>query len=557
MNSLLITLFIFNVPITKINFTGNKSVSKGELLQEIISKKNNEYNNINLTFDIKKILKVYKNYGFFAAEVTPEVNATEQAIEIIFAIEEGARPKITEIRIYGEKREELKHLFDIKINDFFIREKIYDTKKRIENHYKDRGYPFASVSSSMMPDSGILDLAIEKGIVHYIRKINIKGLKSCNPDVVLREIELKTGDTFNKSKLYNSQREIYGLGFFSTIDVEMLRYEPDTLDLLFTVRELKSRILNFGVGFSIPVSFLFSFTLEELNLFNTGHRFKIRPSFQINIDGEWESKLEAKYTIPNITPARLTLSLLPFYWYEDKLDFRRITIGNEFRVSKIYNENIQYNIAHRYKSVDFRPKVTQPDTLRGVTNSIKLQFMVDYREEFFNPKKGIYLLPLIEYAGGIFGGDNNFLRLEVEERLFLPLLKHTIAQRLKLGVMIPTDGLAVSEKYYLGGQYSLRGYPERSVGPDLFFEERYGKILANFNIEYRISLPLNFGLVAFFDVGFVDNEINFTRSEFLKASTGFGLRYYTLIGPLRCDIGYPFPLTKDNWEIYLGIYHIF
>ena len=273
----------------------------------------------------------------------------------------------------------------------------------------------------MMPDSGILVFNIEKGLLYNIGEIEIKGLKVCNPMVIYREIELKRGDVFNKSKLYNSQRNIYALGFFSTVSLEMLRQETDTIDLIFTVRELKPRILNFGLGFTIPLSFLISLGFEELNLFNVGNRLQIRPSFKINIDGEWESKLEGKYMIPHITPARLTISLLPFYWIEDKLEFRRITRGAQLRVSKVYTENIQYNIANKYKFVDIRPKVTLPDTFKGLTNSLKFQFMMDYRDEFFNPKKGIYLLPFVEYAGGIFGGDNHFLRFEIEERLFLSL----------------------------------------------------------------------------------------------------------------------------------------
>ena len=546
---------IFNIPITKIDFIGNKSISRKELLQEIISEKNGEYKDVNLTYDTQKILQLYKNNGFFTAKVDPKVNTIEEAVEIVFFIEEGTRPRIIKITIDDDEYKEIKNLFQIKVNDFFIEEKIYNTEKRVENYYKDRGYPFASVSSSMLPDSGVLIFNIEKGLLHYIGEIEIKGLKICNPIVIHREIELKRGDVFNKSKLYNSQRNIYALGFFSTVSLEMLRHEPDTIDLIFTVRELKSRVLNFGFGFSIPLSFLISLGFEELNLFNAGNRFQIRPSFKINIDGEWETKFEGKYMIPHLTPARLNISLLPFYWIEDKLEFRRTTRGAEFRISKVYNENIQYNIANKYKYVDFKPKVTLPDTFKGLTNSLKFQFMVDYRDEFFNPKKGMYLLPLVEYAGGIFGGDNHFLRLEIEERLFLPLFKNTVAQRLKIGTIIPTDGLAIYEKYYLGGQYSLRGYPERSVGPDSIGEEKYGNILANLNIEYRISLPMNFGLVAFFDVGYIDNEIDLTRRDFLKPSAGFGLRFYTPIGPLRGDIG--FPLRDEGYEIYLGIYHIF
>ncbi|KPJ72186.1 hypothetical protein AMJ52_07175, partial [candidate division TA06 bacterium DG_78] len=265
MNTFIIVLFILNVPIKKINFIGNKSISTGDLQQEIVSQKNIEFYDANITYDTEKILRVYNNHGFFSTEVTPDVKATEEAVEIIFTIKEGPRPKIDSIGIYGISRNGIDHLFTIRVGDYFIAEKIDVTEKKIENYYKNRGYPFAVVTSSQKPDSGILAFDIETGVIHYIRQINLHGLKFCNPNVVMREIELKSGDMYSKEKLYNSQREIYGLGFFSTIDVEMLKDEPDTLDLLFTVRELKSRILNLGLGFSIPVSFLFSFGLEELN----------------------------------------------------------------------------------------------------------------------------------------------------------------------------------------------------------------------------------------------------------------------------------------------------
>ena len=101
----------------------------------------------------------------------------------------------------------------------------------------------------------------------------------------------------------------------------------------------------------------------------------------------------------------------------------------------------------------------------------------------------------------------------------------------------------------------MRGYAERSIGPDTLADERYGNILINYNIEYRVGLPWNFGIVGFFDIGYLDNGIDLQTSDFLKAGTGFGLRYYTPIGPARGDIG--FPIGEDGWELYLGIYHIF
>jgi len=555
LNVLLITLLVFNTPIIKIDFVGNESVPGRVLAREILSEKGNEYSDVNINFDTEKITRFYETQGFFDIEVTPRVESSEQGVEIIFTIKEGPRPQIVEIVINGAEESKIKHLLEIKTNDFFIKDKILKSRAKIEDYYKDRGYPYVDVRSSIMADSGKLLFDIEKGAVHYVRNIEVKGLTVCNPDVVRREIEFKKGDLFSKSKLLFSQRNIYALGFFSTMSVTMSQQEPDSIDLIVDVRELKSRILNFGVGLSIPLSFLISLGVEELNIFNLGHRFQVRPSFKINIEGEWEGKLEGRYTIPHITPLRISISILPFLWFEETQEFTRQTRGNEFRVSKLYTENIQFGIAHQYKYVDFRQKIELPDTIKGVTNSIKLQLMMDYRDEFFNPKRGIYLLPLVEYAGGIFGGNNDFVRLETDNRLFLPLLNNTIAQRLKVGVIIPTDGVATYEKYSLGGQYSLRGYPERSIGPDSFGDERYGNIIANYNFEFRITLPKYFGIVGFFDVGYIDNKIDITDTDFLKVTAGFGLRYYTPIGPIRGDIG--FPLMEKGREIYLGIYHIF
>ncbi len=555
MINLLIASFIFNAPIQKLSFVGNESISSKRLTEEISSKKDDEYNEFNITYDVTRIVNLYKSKGFFTAAVRPEAIETEGGIEVKFHIQEGTRPKIERILIYGVEEKTVRGLVEIEIGDFFLEEKMDLAKKEIADYFRDRGYAFANVAYSTQPDSNLLVFTIEKGTRYYVNKIEVNGLKVCDPAVVHRQIELQKGAIYSKTKLFNSQREIYALGFFGTVNVAMQEQKPDSLNFVFTVRELKSRLLNIGVGFSIPLSFLISFGIEELNLFNMGHRFLVQPSYKVNIEGEWEAKLEGKYSIQHVTPLRLTISLLPFYWIEDKIEFLRITRGAEIRLSKDFSENIQVNIANKYKFIDFRPKVTLPDTFEAQTNSIELQLLMDYRDEFFNPHKGYYILPRVEYAGGFLGGANNFVRFEIEERTFVPLVKSTLAQRLKLGVMLPTDGLEVYEKYYVGGQYSLRGYPEWAVGPDSLGSERYGNILANFNVELRMMLPLNLGVVAFFDAGYIDNELNFSHHEFMKFSAGFGLRYYSLIGPLRADIGFPF--TGEDPRFYFGIYHIF
>jgi outer membrane protein assembly complex protein YaeT len=556
----LITIFIFTTPIFDIQFTGNESLSNKTLRKQLVSKKGEEFNEVSLVFDSDKLIDYYETQGFVNTTISPHTDSVQKGIIIGFDIDEGERPLIEQIFITGVPNEDnkaIKSLYEIKPGDFFIKINVSHTERAIEAYYMDRGYPYAQVESSLLTDSGIVRLDVNRNGFYYVRNIEIEGLKKTNPKIVRREVDFKKGDIFNKSKLVRSQRRIYSVGFFSTINTELIKQESDSVDLIFTVRELKTRILNFGIGMAIPLSFLISIGVEELNLFNQGHRYQFKPSFKTNIKREWELKLEGRYTVPYLTPLRLTVSDLPFLWFEETEDFTRQTRGNEFRISRLISDNIQTSIANHYKFIHLGPKtsVKFPDSLRDITNSIRLQVMMDYRDEFFNPQKGFYSLSLIEYAGGVFGGVNDFWRLELENRVYIKFLKNILAQRLKVGFIIPRDGVSIYQKYYLGGQYSLRGYAERSIGPDTLADERYGNILLNYNIEYRVGLPWNFGVVGFFDIGYIDNRIDLQNSDYLKAGTGFGLRYYTPIGPARGDIG--FPLTDEGWELYLGIYHIF
>jgi outer membrane protein insertion porin family len=552
----LFAVFIITNPyISTVQFSGNSTISDRTLRSEITSKQGGEFAELNLSYDVERIKRLYSNRGYFSTEVTPQVDIRDTVAVITFQVTEGSRPEISKIMVRGAEQEKIRKHFRIQVGDHFVRERILATEVEIESYYKDRGYPFAEVSHEALPDSGVLLLDVDEGGRYYVRNIEVRGLNKTRPRVVHREIELKRGDLYSKSRVYNSERRIYALGFFSILKVEMLRQHADSIDLIFNVRELRSRILNFGIGITFPLSFLLSFGFEELNLANIGHRVNINPLFKINIDREWETRVEGRYSLPYVTSLGLQFSVLPFIWFEEKEDFSRHTRGNEFRITKVFSEEVGLNISHQYKYVSIAPKVTLPDTIKGVTNSIKLEFLMDRRNEFFDPHEGTYLLPMVEYAGGIFGGANHFVRLETEERFFIVLFNNTLAQRFKFGVLIPTDGVAVYEKYYIGGQYTLRGYPEKSIGPDSIADERYGNILLNFNLEYRIRLPFNFGLVGFFDAGYVGNEIRLGDPELLKTTAGFGLRYFTPIGPLRLDVG--FPLREKGSEFYFGIYHTF
>ncbi|UCC11482.1 MAG: hypothetical protein JSW02_09025, partial [candidate division WOR-3 bacterium] len=274
MINLVFISLLLGAPIMEIQFIGNTTLPQRHLEKELISEKGEEYNSINLDFDIERLARYYRTQGFFTPIITAGVDSVVDGVKLIYNIEEGDRPRIKDIRVHGARKEILAEFFLVQPGDFFIGAKVEYTKDSISNHYKDRGFAYVAVKSEMKPDSGLLIFTVDRGLVYYIRTIEVDGLKRCRPDVILREIELNQGDQYNKTKIVRSQRRIYSLGFFSTVNIDMTRHEPDSVDILFQLRELKSRIMNFGIGVSIPISFLISYSLEELNLFNRGHRLQ-------------------------------------------------------------------------------------------------------------------------------------------------------------------------------------------------------------------------------------------------------------------------------------------
>jgi translocation and assembly module TamA len=117
---------------------------------------------------------------------------------------------------------------------------------------------------------------------------------------------------------------------------------------------------------------------------------------------------------------------------------------------------------------------------------------------------------------------------------------------------IPAD-----ERLYAGGGGSIRGYAYQSVGPlDEDDDPIGGRSVLELSAELRMKLTDRIGLVTFLDGGSAFESTFPDSSEKLQWAAGLGFRYFTAIGPLRLDVG--FPLNRrtdidDAFQIYVSI----
>ena len=168
------------------------------------------------------------------------------------------------------------------------------------------------------------------------------------------------------------------------------------------------------------------------------------------------------------------------------------------------------------------------------------------------------------------GSQNLFQRFRLIERFYRPMwLGMVFKTNISLGYIRATDPInhpiAISEKFFEGGINSIRGYSLRSISPTLkivnsrepnaaiidFPVGGNKELITNWEIEFPIFGGAGLRGVVFYDAGNVFSETeNFFQSSQrngtlplgLFHSVGFGIRWFSPLGPLRFETG--FPLTR-------------
>lgn len=162
----------------------------------------------------------------------------------------------------------------------------------------------------------------------------------------------------------------------------------------------------------------------------------------------------------------------------------------------------------------------------------------------------------------------SFLRLLAEQSFFYPIYDFVGALRIKLGhIFCDTfNALLPSERFYLGGSNSLRGYEPAMVPPlgsdkkETFWVPIGGKSMVNINAEFRFPVWSGLHGVLFTDMGILSQDGFAVLERKWVGASGLGIRYQTPIGPLRFDVGwkwYKRDISDRRYAWFLTFGHAF
>jgi outer membrane translocation and assembly module TamA len=144
----------------------------------------------------------------------------------------------------------------------------------------------------------------------------------------------------------------------------------------------------------------------------------------------------------------------------------------------------------------------------------------------------------------------------------------TVATRLEFGNIHPENDLEANvpfaKRYFLGGASSIRGWGRYEVSP--LSESGLpigGNTTLAFTGELRARVHGNFSAVGFLDGGNVWERSSLVDLSTLVYAIGAGLRYQTVVGPIRFDYGYQLTPIEGlvvngepqsrHWRIHISI----
>lgn len=423
------------------------------------------------------------------------------------------------------------------------------------------GYPYVRISPQpvLNRERTQLDLTliIEPGPFTAFGEITIEGNQRVPDEEILKQLSFKTGLTFNRENVEKSQAQIYQLGLFQFVTIQLLFADSadGRLPVHIRVREAPTYTVRFGFGYGKEEKVRVSTDTQLLGLGGArrltilARRSALEP-FNISL-------ALAQPALPD----RLSiLRISPFFrrQKETAFDVQRagINVSLQRKMGHYTSGFVNYTLEHvRDERASAGPKTSSKSALSfGMSR--------DNYAPLLSPVRGTSRSGTITVSGLGFGSVK-FLRFVGEHIKYWGLGERTVfAHKVKIGVMKsmePDDFIPREERFYAGGSYSVRGWNRQelgAVGAD--GKPTGGNLMLEASLELRYPLWGSFSGVTFLDFGNVWTD----RISGMHYALGFGLRFDTVIGPVRLDIGIPMLetsrfLDRKDAKLHLSVGHAF
>jgi outer membrane protein insertion porin family/translocation and assembly module TamA len=525
--------------------------------------------------DVARIGRVYRNEGFYHAQVTADVALVDSGdlVDLTIEIDEGPSVHVrsVDVDLAGEPlpqkdRDVLLASLPIAPGQVFEQERYSRAATMLHAWYREHGFARVKVDRKatvdVRNDTADVHYRVESGPATVFGPVEIVGTERVDPDVIRKEVAYREGRPFRQSRLDSTRSNLLALRLFRTVRIIEEGGDGDAVvPTRIEVAEGPSHEVTFGIGYDTEEQVRGIASWRDYNFFGGARQLGVtaRGSF-IN------RTIAADFVQPHFPGPRDRLRVILSEVQEEEEtytnDRSRFSPRLEFRPLPILTPYVFYRIEYDALT-DVNDAIERRRPGLAPSNSVLsgLGFGVDLNttDDPLDPRRGWTASIVVEPVGGILGGEVDFFRLIVEGRRYQPLFwRIVLALRTRIGLADPLEddeNIPLFERFYAGGTNSVRGYERRHVGPFLGGDPIGGRSLAEVSVELRRPITETIGGSVFVDAGQVSRRSFDLPFDDLDVGVGFGASYKTPVGPLRVDLGFPLdrPRGDAGWQIHLSL----
>ncbi len=508
-----------------------------------------------------------------------------------------------EIEPIGGRRK-LRGLVRAESGDYFNRAQLLEDLQAVRTLYRDEGFAnvLADPETTLDPTSREVDVVVPilRGPLVHFGRIEVQGNTKTRDKVIRRELEIVEGDKFSETNLERSRRRVTALGYFERVDLTTQDEGSDRISVLVEVAEKPTGTFQVGAGFSSIENFIATAQIQQANLFGNGQSL----SLNAQLSGI-RTLINVRYFEPYLLDSSVQFTVDLYEQLRIYNDFSQGTRGGAITfgyplIDPELSASLTYTLQRDTVSTDTSSTFLQGGSSLsafnrlplanlfndGITSSLRPALTWDTRDNRLFPTSGVYLRASSEIAVDALGSTNEFLRNRFTGRFYYPLgAGFVLKLNTEAGLVTSpsADGVPIFARFFLGGIVDVRGFRFRSIGPRAPLTESTdpnslpivnganigGNLMFYDNLELEFPILEDVGIrgVIFTDAGNAWNlegvycqagarpaydELNpcfdFPNDLLnLRTSWGFGLRWFSPLGPLRFEYGFPFsPLPFEE-----------
>ncbi len=582
--------------VSRITFVGNHAFGETRLGEVISTRQQafyrlfsstDEYDPERVNYDKELLRRFYLRNGYADFEVTggtAELSPDRHSFFLTFTINEGPRYTIgkesVDSQIAHLDPAALRRLSEVNPGDVYDGDAVQRSGTAMQERASSLGFVFAEVNPRIARDRAkhTIDLIYEvsNGPRVYVERIDINGNTRTEDKVVRREFQVAEGDAFNAAAVRRTRQRLQDLGYFSSVTVTPQPGSTADRTVLNTqIVEKATGELTVGGGYSTDAGVLGQVGLRERNLVGTG--------IDANISGtlaQRESQANLSVTDPYFLDRNLVAGFDLYQVRNDNLDisnYEERRTGGSLRLGYQFNDHLTqawtYSLVDRnvYNVNSSASVYVLDEAGESLLSQLGQTFSIDYRDSRTDPHSGFVTRIGTDFAG--IGGDAKYVRLKLDNTLFIPLDRFTGDSDWGIAISAGAGYLAnlgsrerIIDRFFLGGD-NLRGFADGGVGPHSMPTTAYtasdslgGELIYTQSTELHFPLPVSpdLGLSgrAFADVGGLQglktSVVEATAQPVVqnnyspRVGIGVGVSWRSPFGLINVDLGYP--IVKQSYD---------